>query len=212
VTRGEDGEETPKAPRPRELNQESFDILLAHLDPEDRERAGVRYELIRRKLIRLFEWRGCAASEDLADETFNRVARRLAEGIEFRSADPYGYFCGVAHLLYKEVLRRASREHRAVEESGDLLRPPDFPVVPGEEEGDERLECLRRCLAVLPADQRDLVLRYHQGENNIRNRKALCQELKLPNMNALRIRVHRVRQKLESCLEDCLKRRASPSS
>ncbi len=34
--------------------------------------------------------------EDLADETINRVARRLAEGIELRSNDPYGYFCGVA--------------------------------------------------------------------------------------------------------------------
>lgn len=207
-----DGEDTPPPGKPHGLTPESFEILLAHLDPEDRERAGERYELIRRKLIRLFTWRGCAAPEDLTDETFNRVARRLAEGIEFRSADPYGYFCGVAHLLYKEVLRRASREHRAVEESGDLLRPKAPPVGPEEEVGDERLDCLRRCLAVLPADQRDLVLRYHQGENNIRNRKALCQELKLPNMNALRIRVHRVRQKLESCLADCLKHRATPSS
>ncbi len=204
-----DGEDTPQPKKPPGLTQESFDILLSHLDPEDRERAGERYEKIRRKLIRLFEWRGCAAPEDLTDETFNRVARRLAEGIELRSADPYGYFCGVAHLLYKEVMRRASREHRAREESGDLLPPPPPPE---EEGGDERLDCLRRCLAVLPADQRDLVLRYHQGENNISNRKALCQELKLANMNALRIRVHRVRQKLESCLADCLKHRATPSS
>jgi DNA-directed RNA polymerase specialized sigma24 family protein len=210
VDGGKDGEDTPQPTRPQGLTRESFDILLAQLDP-DRERAGERYEAIRRKLIRLFEWRGCAAPDDLADETINRVARRLAEGVELRSADPYGYFCGVAHLLYKEVLRRASREHRALEGSGEMLLPTELPVILEEEPDDDRLDCLRRCLAALPVDQRDLVLRYHQGESNIRNRKALSQELNVP-MNALRIRVHRVRRKLESCLEDCLKRRTTPSS
>jgi len=136
VTRA-DGEDTPQTTRPLGLTRESFDILLAQLDP-DRERAGERYEAIRRKLVRLFEWRGCAAPEDLADETINRVARRLAEGVELRSADPYGYFCGVAHLLYKEVLRRASREHRALEGSGGLLLPTALPVIPEEEPGDDR--------------------------------------------------------------------------
>lgn len=205
---GRDGEDTPQTTRSQGLTRESFDLLLSQLGP-DREQAGERYEAVRRKLVRLFEWRGCAAPEDLADETINRVARRLAEGVELRSADPYGYFCGVAHLLYKEVLRRASREHRALEGSGEVLLPTPLPVIPEEEPGDRRLDCLRRCLAALPPDQRDLVLRYHQGESNIRNRKALSQELNVP-MNALRIRVHRVRRKLESCLESCLKSRETP--
>lgn len=192
---------TPRAERPHGLTRESFDALLAQLDP-DREKAGERYETIRRKLVRLFEWRGCDASEDLADETINRVARRMAEGVELRSSDPYGYFCGVAHLLYKEVLRRSSREHRALE-SGEVPLPV---VLPEEEEPtDHRLECLRRCLERLPQDQRDLVLRYHQGENNIRNRQTLSQELGIP-MNALRIRVHRARRKLEDCVHECLRR------
>jgi DNA-directed RNA polymerase specialized sigma24 family protein len=207
VTRG-DGEDTTTPGKPPGFTRESFDLLLAQLDP-DRERAGERYETIRRKLIRLFEWRGCAAPEDLADETINRVARRIAEGVQLHSADPYGYFCGVAHLLFKEVLRRAAREHRALDSSGELLFPTALPVVTDDEPGDPRLHCLRQCLAALPNDQRDLVLRYHQGESNIRHRKALTQELGIP-MNALRIRVHRVRRKLESCLDDCLHRRGAP--
>jgi DNA-directed RNA polymerase specialized sigma24 family protein len=189
-------------PAAQGLTAETFDILLAQLDP-DRERAGELYETIRRKLVRLFEWRGCASPEDLADETINRVARRLAEGVELRSNDPYGYFCGVAHLVYKEVLRRASREQRA-------LAGGDWPPTTLEEEepSDHRLECLRRCLAELPPDQRDLVLRYYQGksargESNIRNRQQLASEAGIP-MNALRIRVHRVRRKLESCVHACL--------
>ena len=191
---------TPRGERIQGLTTESFDALLAQLAP-DRERAGELYETIRHKLVRLFEWRGCASPEDLADETINRVARRLAEGIELRSSDPYGYFCGVAHLVYKEVLRRAAREHRALE-SGDWPAPVSLA---DDEPSDERLDCLRRCLQQLPVDQRDLVLRYHQGENNIRNRQALADQMGIP-MNALRIRVHRVRRKLESCVHGCLSR------
>lgn len=181
------------------LTGDEFEALLAQLDP-DREKAGERYEMIRRKLIRLFEWRGCDGAEDLADETINRVARRMAEGIELRS-DPYGYFCGVAHLVYKEVLRRASRERR-VRDSGEWSPPIYFPEE--EEPSDRRLDCLRCCLARVPPDQRDLLLSYHQGENNIRNRKVLASALGIP-LNALRIRVHRTRRKVESCVHGCLK-------
>lgn len=183
------------------LTPEGFEALLSQLDP-DRDRAGELYETIRHKLVRLFEWRGCASPEDLADETINRVARRLGEGVELRSNDPYGYFCGVAHLVYKELLRRASREQRALA-SGDWP-----PVYEEEEPSDVRLDCLRRCLAQLPPDQRDLILRYYhgksdQGEGNIRNRQELARESGI-EMNALRIRVHRVRRKLESCVQACL--------
>lgn len=181
------------------LTLEEFEALLTQLHP-DREKAAEMYETIRRKLIRLFEWRGCSFPEDLADETINRAARRLAEGVELRSSDPYGYFCGVAHLLYKETLRRASREHKALE-SGEW---PPASLEEEDEPSDRRLECLRRCLSLLPPDQRDLVLRYHQGENNIRNRKTLSEQMGIP-MNALRIRVHRVRRKLEDCVQDCIK-------
>jgi len=186
------------------VTPEAFEALLRQLSP-DRERAGELYEAIRHKLVRLFEWRGCTSPEDLADVTFNRVARRLEEGVELRAPDPYGYFCGVAHLVYKEVLRKAAREHSALAR-GDW--PP--PAAEEDEPSDARLECLRRCLAKLPPDQRDLVLRYHhgnsdQGENNIRNRQQLAREAGIP-MNALRIRVHRVRRKLETCVHACLSR------
>src|SRR6185369_9536225 len=101
-------------PRGQGLTREALEALLAALGP-NRETAGVQYEEIRRKLVRLFEWRGCTSPDDLADETINRVARRMAEGVELRSADPYGYFCGVAHLVYKEVMRRQAREIAALE-------------------------------------------------------------------------------------------------
>lgn len=184
------------------LTSEGLEALLAFLDP-DRDRAGAQYEAIRRRLARLFEWRGFGNAEDLADETINRVARRIQEGIEVRSTDPYGYFCGVAHLVSKEVARRVARERAAFEK--DEWQPAPSVDEPDE---DDRLACLRHCLERLPDDQRILVLRYHQEDDHIRSRQMLSQELGVP-MNALRIRVHRVRRKLEECVAKCLRAGAS---
>jgi DNA-directed RNA polymerase specialized sigma24 family protein len=178
------------------MTRQELDALLGALDP-DRERAGERYETIRRRLIRLFEWRGCGSPEDLADVTLSRVARRIVEGVEIRSS---GYFYGVAHLVHKEFLRHVTREQKALE-GGDW--PPRQPEEDPEDE--RRLACLQRCLDQLPDDEKDLLRRYYQGGNNIRNRKDLCRERGI-SINALRIQVHRVRRRLESCVHDCLAR------
>ena len=220
------GDSLSRASAPGRLTRESVKTLLraAHITPNvtpesfgallrflgsDREQAAVRYETIRRRLVRLFEWRGFGNPEDLADETIDRVARRIHEGIEVRSSDPYSYFCGVAYLVSKEVGRRVSRERMALEcevRERDGWQPAS-PV--DEPEDDGRLGCLRRCLQRLPDEQRLLVLRYHQESDHIRSRQALSQELGIP-MNALRIRVHRIRRKLEQGVRECLRHRFGP--
>ena len=72
------------------LTSEAFTKLLARLDP-DRERAGEKYEDLRRTLIKFFEWRGAPFPEEQTDETFNRVARKLDEGIEIKNIGGYCY-------------------------------------------------------------------------------------------------------------------------
>jgi DNA-directed RNA polymerase specialized sigma24 family protein len=192
VTREDDG--VPSRPPRAGLTAEAFEALLARLDP-DRERAGERYEVIRHKLIRLFDWRGCEDPEDLADETINRVARRLAEGVQLGVSDPYSYCCGVAHLVFKEVCRNRDRERRRMEAE------PAVPLaVFPEPEEDERYDALRGCLGRLPPNPRSLLLRYYEGEDRIRGRRRLAEELGIP-LNALRIRVHRVRRAVEDCLQ-----------
>lgn len=185
---------------PRDMSRDSLERLLALLDP-DPAKAARHYQLLRKKLTRLFEWRGARFPEDLADETISRVAKKLDEGVEIRSEDPFRYFCGVAHLVFKEVLRERQRERQ-------LLDPGNWtPTADPEEPDDERMAFLRECLDRLPEGNRHLILAYHEGERRerIENRRLLADELDIP-LNALRIRVHRIRAKLERCVKKRLPR------
>src|SRR5215471_15353196 len=95
--------------RRHELTPEAFGQLLDWLDRDrDRDRAGRRYEQIRSHLIKIFECRGCATAEDLADETINRVAGKVAQIAEGYVGDPALYFYGVAEKIYLEHARKRS--------------------------------------------------------------------------------------------------------
>jgi len=56
------------------INAAAFERFLCWLGP-DPESAGRKYELIRGRLIMMFRARRCVFAEDLADTTFERVAR-----------------------------------------------------------------------------------------------------------------------------------------
>jgi DNA-directed RNA polymerase specialized sigma24 family protein len=92
------------------ITQDAFDLLLRKLD-EDRDRAGERYEAARRKLVKFFELRGSDAPEEHADETLNRVARKLAEGERIENVN--AYLLGVARLVLKEVFKHHLRARAA---------------------------------------------------------------------------------------------------
>lgn len=179
------------------LTPEALGSLLDFLGP-DPESAGRRYQEIRCRLARIFEWRGCAHPEEVVDETMNRVAHKLAGGVVIESEDPFRYFCGVAFMVFKEDLRGERQQLEALAELRNLPPPP-------EEDEDERMDCLRRCMGSLPEDERDLILRYHTGEgrSRIRRRRRLAAELGI-RLNALRIRAYRLRGKLEECVHSCM--------
>jgi RNA polymerase sigma factor (sigma-70 family) len=190
-----------------EPGREALERLLELLHPEP-AKAAREYARLRRRLVRLFEWRGCRFPEDLVDETISRVARRLDEGVEIRSDDPYRYFCGVAHMVFKELLRERRRE-RKLQDPASWPAPPD----PQEEQDDPRMTILQGCLERLPVEQRALLLDYHQGDgrDRIENRRRIARRLDVP-LNALRIRVHRIRSKLEECVHEEVAKVEGPPS
>src|SRR5215831_8010815 len=88
-----------------ELRQQDFDQLLNWLD-NDRERAGMLYEKIRWRLVRILAARRCTLAEELADETIDRVARRVSDIQATFVGDKAIYFLGVMNNVHHEYLRR----------------------------------------------------------------------------------------------------------
>ena len=181
------------------LTQEAFDKLLIALGG-DRDSGSEKYLEIRTNLTRFFEWRGCPFPEDHADETFNRIAKRAAEGEAI--LNPAGYAMGVARLLLLEIIKGRQREQSALTEisnSGEAYVDSD--------DGESQLTCLRNCLQTLSPDNRELILQYYQGEKSekIRNRKKLLERLGIP-VNTLRMRALRLRERLQGCVEECVGR------
>src|SRR5215207_6031462 len=105
----------------RDWEGENFEHLLEWLDP-DRERAGARYEEIRRALIKIFTTRGCAEPEDLADETITRVCRKVRTIAPTYVGDPANYFYGVAKNVHLEYLRRMRRRAKQLKLVENYLR------------------------------------------------------------------------------------------
>ena len=168
--------------------------MLAWLD-EDSSRAGLKYEAIRRKLIIIFLNRHCDEAEDLADDTINRVARKVCELVKTYNGDPARYFYGVAKKIFSEHVRRISRRRH--------VQPP----VVSHSELEPRLKCLDECLEQLDPQSRELILNYYreQKKAKIQSHKAMGEDLQI-NQGALRARTHRIRAKLQKCVIQCLLR------
>ena len=175
----------------RELTKEAFDRLLVWLD-QDRDKAAEKYEEIRKRLIKVFESRGCAIPDRLADETIDRVARRIQEVAGTYEGKPVLYFYGVARLVHLEFLRKRP-----------LWLPTPYDDTP--EETEQRCECLEQCLNRLTPRNRELILNYYDDDKQTGTdpRKETAWRLGI-SPNALRIRAHRIRESLGKCIGACL--------
>ena len=180
------------------MNKDEFEELLNFLH-EDRQCAGERYETIRSGLIEFFRLRGCSEPEDLADETIDRVARKVKEIAPNYKNDPSRsrYFYGVAKNIVREYNRKKTRS---------LVTEPAMQA--DEDETEVQHRCLDSCLEQLSLEDRNLVLDYfsREGKSVINNRKTLCDRLRI-SPEALRIRIYRIKQRLRDCISMCLGRR-----
>ncbi|HTW66483.1 MAG TPA: hypothetical protein VME17_17805 [Bryobacteraceae bacterium] len=181
-------DKTTGATRRWELTREALDGLLQTLGT-DRNAAGRRYELLRRKLIDLFAWQRSETPEELADETINRLARRLIQGEPIEKIESYAL--GIARMLLKETARRREQRTVALREI-QILQPGAAEAT--DAEATEMLDAVERCLEALPESSRTLIARYYSGE-----RAALARDLGL-SLNAVRTRALRIRRKLYQCV------------
>ncbi len=187
------------------LTSAQFNGLLQRLDSRP-ERAGEKYETIRWKLVKFFQWNSCSAAEDLADITLNRVARKLAtETIH----DVEGFTWGVARKIRHEAQKKDFKTISLQALPGD----PTFSDAGASMEAlhekiqsQKELRCLHQCLQQLSADDRMLFLAYRVDKGHYaETRKNLAKQCGLTSA-ALRVRIIRIRERLEQRLERCLGR------
>jgi DNA-directed RNA polymerase specialized sigma24 family protein len=185
------------------LTPSALDRLLAWLD-EGINSDGRKYLEMRRRLVSYFDRKNCATPDELADDTLNRVARRLEEEVTIEGEIPAKYCYIVARFVFMEHLRNS----RKAEELFDDTRLPSG-YLPSEtddaqETKEKMLECLEQCTAALERRSREIITRYYvgTGRRKIENRSVLAKELGI-TMNALSIRACRIRDKLEACVREC---------
>ncbi|HEX9163979.1 MAG TPA: hypothetical protein VF980_19890 [Thermoanaerobaculia bacterium] len=156
---------------------------------------------MRRRLELYFERRNCLAPDELADETLNRVARRLEEEGSIAADCPAQFCYVIAKFVFQESLRRTNTL---------VELPPDAPLAtaPQVETNEHVLACLDDCLQSLAAADRELIVEYYRGEQRakIEQRRALAARLGV-STNALTIRACRLREKLERSLKERLSER-----
>jgi DNA-directed RNA polymerase specialized sigma24 family protein len=193
---------------PSALSGEGLDRLLALLD-RDRDQAGLKYEALRRKLLRFFEWRDLSPADELTDETLDRVSRRLLEGVEVHLG-PAAYVYGVARNVAREAVKRSIRRPHPVplgDEAEDAADPASVEPAAEEEEVEGALHCLDRCLETLPIEMRRFVLLYHSRDRGAPTER-LQEALGIPP-GAVWVRMHRLRKRLERCVRDCQEGRST---
>jgi RNA polymerase sigma factor (sigma-70 family) len=183
---------------------ESFSGFLAWLD-DGTETDGESYLRMRGRLVAYFDRRNCTNPDELADETLNRAARRLAEEGRIETESPAKYCYTLARFVFLEQLRSP----RTSELSLDAL-PPELgahSATANDDEIESReaiFACLENCTAKLEAGEREIIFSYYQGEQGVKieNRRRMAESLGI-SPNALSIRAYRIREKLEACVKKC---------
>lgn len=184
------------------VTPEAFDSLLYSLDP-DRDRAGRVYENIRRKLLEFFEARGSAVPDEHADETLDRVMRRMTEGEKIEN--PAGYCYGVAKFVWIEASRKLAKQPIDLDENAVFPIAENESMLLARDAVENRLDCLEKCLDHLASETREFIIEYYREEEyvKIEQRKLLAERLNT-TINALRLRASRLRRELAKCTQVCL--------
>jgi DNA-directed RNA polymerase specialized sigma24 family protein len=185
------------------LNPGAFDRLLNWLD-EGTGSDGEKYLEMRRRLVGYFERKNCPTPDELADETLNRVARRLEEEGIIENDVPAKYCYIVARLVFFEYLRAHAKDQAMRGEIRDKPQAEEEDQT-SRQINERMLDCLQQCAGKLDSANKRLIFGYYVGKKRVKidNRRALAKAWGI-TINALSIRACRIRDKLELCVRVCI--------
>ena len=155
-------------------------------------------------LIFFFERHGCYTPAEKADETIYRVTKKIAGGEQIQNLPGYCY--AVARNVLHEYWKDPGRGWAALDADLEGKMPSTDPRESERErhqmeQNERRVACMKKCLQRLGDEEREFITRYC----TVKNRKELAAQSGL-TLNALRIRVNRIRVELRKCVKGCLNR------
>jgi DNA-directed RNA polymerase specialized sigma24 family protein len=185
------------------LDSDAFRHLLQWFD-QGNDSNGERYLEIYNRLVSYFDRKNCINPHELADETLNRVARRLSEEKNLIDENPLKFCYLTAKYIFLESLRAKEKLEISTDELTQELK-----VAKKNNEDllkEKRLNCLENCTDNLKPNDRELILNYYFGEEKIKNRRELALKFNL-SANALTIKACRIRAKLFDCVKKCCEKK-----
>lgn len=201
--------QTTKSKKNWLITSSAFQRLLEWLD-DGEDSGGQAYLEMRGRLVDYFDRKNCLSPNELADETLNRVARRIEEKGNIESETPAKYCYITAKFVFLENLRGMEKASVSIDDISAKEAARKFSAAPDDDENDLKekiLACLEKCVGELEAKNRELIVNYYYGTERVKieNRRALAEKLSISS-NALNIRACRIRGKLEICVGKCAKR------
>ena len=186
------------------ITPDALTRLLEWLD-EGQTSDGQNYLEMRGRLIAYFDRKNCLLPDELADETLNRVARRLEEEGKIETETPAKFCYITARFVFMESLRGKDKKNVPLD---DGLKQIAAVESDEKEQKEKMLDCLEECTDKLDAQNREIILGYYAGEERtkIENRRALANRFEI-SVNALSIRACRIRDKLETCVKKCAEKK-----
>lgn len=178
---------------PKPLTSVSFAKLLKAFS-SDETKAALAYTKLRDSLVRYFQIKGISDADEAADATIDRVADKLSQNTNIEDLTKYAF--GVAKNVFLERLRSAQIHSRAVDKF--YLKTSNFKNL----NENHHLEAFRECFKNLYSDEQELLINYFAdlpADELFENRQNLADRQRI-SLNALRIRVTRLRKLLEDCL------------
>ncbi|HQU85671.1 MAG TPA: hypothetical protein PKY59_21225 [Pyrinomonadaceae bacterium] len=187
------------------LTAEAFAKLLSSFD-DDREKASLIYEEIRKRLVRQFRAGQSLIPEEQTDEVFNRIARKISEeNFILERENPFPYFHQTARYVLLEYQRQNRRKILGLDDLNSF-EEPSFDPVEALEKAEEKLQterglnALRQCRNNLKLEELDVLDKYNAAVG--KDKKSLHQQLAVDlgkSQNALKITINRTRKKLIEC-------------
>jgi hypothetical protein len=181
-----------------DLTPEILNKLLDSLS-KDKTVAGIAYTKLRNSLIRFFDVKGDSTPEDSADITLDRVAMKISQNVEIPDVTKYSF--GVARFVFLERLRLAKKDKIAAEGFyADKISTKTEPE-------PDNFQPLRECFNNLEDNEKQILREYFAdipASKLFEQRKELQIKYNI-SLNSLRVKVFRLRERLENCVKNKLK-------